>query len=285
MRAIAISGSSTKIGFNAGVCVELCKNFNYDIFTGISGGAIICLLLPLGEFDILQKSIFETDIHDFFSIPPLTNNDKITFKGLIRILTGKNSIGKYNIKTLLKKYYTPELHIKMMNSGKIVIVGATNYNTKKIEYCDITKVDYDTCLDWVVASTSIPLACEPILINRNYYFDGGVVEHVSGLKAIDLGGLSLDVVFSRPKNRDLEIDNWKPNNILKIGDRTFDILSRDVTYQDEDKILLRCEAEKIPVNIIYAPYVLTNSMYEMTKELSIKWWNLGVNEVKTKFNL
>lgn len=237
---------STKIGFLGGAAVELDKKHNFKIYSGISAGAIINLLLPLGEYDLLKKSIVESDVDDLFKVKPANDKDQLTLGSIWRVVRGKNSLGAYTMKKLLKQYYKPEHHVRLQECGKIVIVGAVNFNTEDIEYCDITKVDYETALDWVTASSSIPITCEPVKIGDCYYYDGGVREHVSGIKVLNSGATSLCVVFSRPEHLELSENqqHWLPSNVFKVAVKTLRIMSKDITFEDEEKIKKRCKAKK-----------------------------------------
>lgn len=274
-KGLAISGGATKVSFLAGAAIEMNKVNDYQIYSGISAGSIINLLLPIGEYDILKESVMNSSTGDLFSHPPLNNKDNITLSAIWRVITGKNSLGDFTLKDLLKKYYKPEHHVKMQSSGKIVKVGATNYDLMKVDYCDITKVDYDTALNWVVASSSIPMVCQPVSINNFDYYDGGVMEHVSGLEVIRTGATELDVIFSRPQHMDLLNTPWTAKNVLEVAMRTFNIMSKDISAEDEYAIRLTCQENKIPLNIIYPSAELESGMYEMNTDLMTRWWSLG----------
>lgn len=277
MKALAISGGSTKISFLAGTAIELMKLNDYDIITGISAGSIISILLAIKHYDILETSILTATEDDFFKVKPVNSHGKLTIKAVIRAITGKHSLGKYSLDKLLKKFYTPAMHDQMMLCGKIVKVGAVNLNLVRIEYCDITKVDFETAIKWVVASASIPIMTEPVKIGEHYYCDGGVMEHVGGVEAIDSGATSLDVIFSRPETPTLtESDiEWKPKNLFSVATRVLDVMPRNITVENESEIKLECMTQNLPLNIFYTPFTLTGSLYKIDTDLSRSWYQLG----------
>lgn len=275
MKGLAISGGSTKISFLCGAAIELMKQNNYDIITGISAGAIICLLLGIKNYDTLKISVTESTTKDLFTVQPTKDNGKISLRAILRVISGKKSLGKYAMNDLLRKYYSTEDHIQNQNSGKIIKVGAVNLNTFKIEYCDITKVDYDTALNWVVASSSIPIATECVKIGDYYYVDGGTLEHIGGMTTIEDGATSLDMIFSRTEVASSINSDWKPKNILDVMMRTLSVMSNNTTYENESEIKLTCSYKDIPLNIYYAPYTLTSNLYKMEKDLSLSWFELG----------
>ncbi len=277
MKGLAISGGSTKISFLSSVATELMKRNDYEVITGISAGSIIALLIAIKDYDILENAIMNTTEDDFFEVKPTKDNGKISLKAVFRVISGKQSLGKYSLDKLLKKYYTPEQHERMKNSGKIVKIGAVNLNLVRIEYCDITKVDYETAIKWVVASSSIPIATETVKIGEYYYIDGGSLEHVGGIAALEAGSKSLDVIFSRPEKIELtESDvEWTPKSVLGVMLRTITVMSRNTTIENESEIKLACFQKNIPLNIYYTPFALTTSLYKMDKDLSRAWFELG----------
>jgi predicted patatin/cPLA2 family phospholipase len=280
-KGLAISGGSTKISFLAGAAIELMKINDYDIITGISAGSIISLMLGIGEFDLLQTAVYNCTQDDFFDVKPLNDNGDIRIRSLFRLLKGKHSLGDFSLIDLLKKYYTPEMHERMQNSGKSVKVGAVNMNLIQIEYCDITKVDYELALKWVVASSSIPLATDAVKIGDYYYFDGGVLEHVGGMEALMSGAEHLDVVYSRSENLEVTAKDlaWKPKNIFSVVMRTLDVMGTRVSFENESEIDLYCKYMKIPLQNFYAPFTLTENLYKMDTDLSKAWFELGKKQV------
>lgn len=279
MNGLAISGASTKLTFSSGISVKLAQSKNYDIITGISAGSIISLLLAIGEYDLLKEAVTNSTESDFFKTAPLNNNGNITLGAILRVVSGKESLGDFTLGDLLRRYYTSDMHDKMMKCGKIVKVGATNMNLNRIEYQDITKVDYDTALLWVVASSSIPVATQMIKIGNYYYADGGVIQNVGGMEAISSGATSLDVVFSRPEKTEPSVNdyNWKPTNIISVVTRVLDSIADTNSFNDEEEITLECQNKNIPLKMYYPPYELTYSLYKIDTDLSKSWYQLGLD--------
>jgi len=286
MKALAISGGSTKIGFLAGSAIELCKRNNYQIITGISAGSIISLLLAIDEFDLLKKSILPIDTPDFFKKEPLNDKNNIKLSAIWRIITGECSLAEFTLTDLIKGIYTTQHHIKLKNCGKIVKIGAVNLNLKKIEYCDITKVDYELAIKWVVASSSIPVTTEPVKIGDYLYTDGGVFEHVGGLEAINSGATELDVVFSRPEVKELSHEDiyWEPKNVIDVLFKTLSVMSDNNSWNDEKIIKKTCKLNNISLAMYFTPFKLTTGIYKMDPDLTRSWFELGVEQVKNKYN-
>jgi predicted acylesterase/phospholipase RssA len=276
-KGLAISGGSTKIGFLAGAAIELMKTHDYDIITGISAGSIISLMLSIGEFEVLQDAVFNCTSNDFFEVNPVNDKGEIKFRSIFRLLQGEHSLGNFKLIELLKKHYTPEMHERLQNSGKIVKIGAVNMNLIRNEYCDIAKVEYETALKWVVASSSIPLATDAVKIGDYYYFDGGVLEHVGGMEALESGAEHLDVVYSRSEKLEVTAKDiaWKPKNIFSVVMRTLDVMATNISLENESEIDLYCKYKRIPLTNYFAPFTLTENLYKMDTDLSKAWFELG----------
>jgi predicted acylesterase/phospholipase RssA len=281
MKGLAISGGSTKIGFLAGSTIELCKKNNYDIITGISAGSIISLLLAIGEYELLKESVLPIDTPDFFKTEPMTDENKIKLSAIWRIIISKTSLAEFTLDDLIRKIYTSEHHQRLQRSGKMVKVGAANMNLKRIEYCDITKVDYELAIKWVVASSSIPVATDLVKIGNYLYTDGGVFQHVGGLEAIESGARELDVVFSRPEKQELtHADiNWDPKNVVEVLFKTLSLMSDNNSWNDEDLIIKESLIRNVSLNIYYTPFKLTTGMYKMDPDLTKSWFELGREQV------
>lgn len=286
MKALAISGGSTKIGFLAGAAIELCKRNNYQIITGISAGSIISLLLAIGEFDLLKESILPMDSNKFFKKEPMTDDNKIKLSSIWRILTGEKSLSEFKLDDLLRSIYTKEHHEKLKNSGKIVKVGAANLNLKRVEYCDITKLDYDYALKWVIASSSIPIMTDLIEIGNFVYTDGGVFEHIGGMEAIRSGATILDLVFSRPEDIELTTKetSWRPKSMFDTSFKVISVMSDNNSFNDENMIKRECFIKDIELSTYYPPFKLTTGMYKMDPDLTKSWFELGREQILNKYS-
>ena len=67
------------------------------------------------------------------------------------------------------------------------------------KYFDKSDVHYDD-FNIMKASSAVPVACEPYVIDGVPYFDGGIVDPVPVQKAIDDGYDRIVLVLTRPKD-------------------------------------------------------------------------------------
>lgn len=116
--------------------------------------------------------------------------------------------------------------------------GSTKYFTKDDMHYD----DYDI----LKASSAVPVACQPYVIDGVPYFDGGIADPVPVQKAIDDGCDRIVLVLTRPKDviREQHKD-VAPARILrrshpKAAER---LLERYATYNTEVAVAKQYEAE------------------------------------------
>ena len=136
-------------------------------------------------------------------------------------------------------------------------VVACNADDGSTKYFDKSDVGYDN-YDIMKASSAVPVACEPYVIDGVPYYDGGIVDPIPVQKAIDDGYDRIVVILTRPKDtvREQKKDIG-PATILKRThpEAAEKLMNRYQTYNDE--VALAKEYEKDGRVLILAP----ESMY------------------------
>lgn len=116
--------------------------------------------------------------------------------------------------------------------------GSTKYFTKDDMHYD----DYDI----LKASSAVPVACQPYVIDGVPYFDGGIADPVPVQKAIDDGCDRIVLVLTRPKDviREQHKD-VAPARILRRSrpEAAERLLERYATYNTEVAVAKQYEAE------------------------------------------
>lgn len=116
--------------------------------------------------------------------------------------------------------------------------GSTKYFTKDDMHYD----DYDV----LKASSAVPVACQPYVIDGVPYFDGGIADPVPVQKAIDDGCDRIVLVLTRPKDviREQHKD-VAPARILRRShsEAAERLLERYETYNTEVAVAKQYEAE------------------------------------------
>ncbi|OZG67310.1 patatin-like phospholipase family protein [Bifidobacterium eulemuris] len=138
------------------------------------------------------------------------------------------------------------------NPSRFTVV-ACNAEDGSTMYFDKSRIRYDD-FDVVKASSAVPVACEPYVIDGVPYFDGGIADPVPVQKALDDGYERVVVILSRLRDeireqkKDLApakvLERFYPAAAEKLRDRYR-------TYNDE--VALAKEYEKDGRVLILAP--------------------------------
>lgn len=129
-------------------------------------------------------------------------------------------------------------------SDRIHRGGLQNADDGSTKYFDKSDVGYDN-YDIMKASSAVPVACEPYVIDGVPYYDGGIADPIPVQKAIDDGYDRIVVILTRPKDtvREQKKDIG-PATILKRThpEAAEKLMNRYQTYNDE--VALAKEYEK-----------------------------------------
>ena len=132
-------------------------------------------------------------------------------------------------------------------------VVACNAEDGSTKYFDKSDVSYDN-FDIMKASSAVPLACEPYVIDGVPYYDGGIADPIPVQKALDDGYDRVVVILTRLKDvlREQKKDIG-PATILKRThpEAAERLLNRCQTYNDE--VALAKEVEQDGRVLILAP--------------------------------
>ncbi|ETY71205.1 patatin-like phospholipase family protein [Bifidobacterium moukalabense] len=132
-------------------------------------------------------------------------------------------------------------------------VVACNAEDGSAKYFDKSDVSYDN-FDIMKASSAVPVACEPYVIDGIPYYDGGIADPVPVQKALDDGYDRVVVILTRLK--DVLREQKKDIGPARILRHTYPaaaerLLNRYRTYNDE--VALAKEYEKDGRVLILAP--------------------------------
>lgn len=124
-------------------------------------------------------------------------------------------------------------------------VVACNALDGSAHYFDKSDVGYDN-FDVMKASSAVPVACEPYVIDAVPYFDGGIADPIPVQKALDAGFDRVVVVLTRLK--DVLREQAKDAAPARILSHSYPqaaerLLNRYNTYNDEVALAKRYEGE------------------------------------------
>lgn len=187
---LILSGGGAFGAFGAGflsgwgeVTDEEFSRPQFDTVSGISTGALIAPFAFLGTTDAYDAIV------ELYENP---GQDWVREKGLLALIQGDPAL--YDVSKLqdrIKKVVTPDLANALAlesDKNRQLLVGATNADYGQMRVWDLARVSRVSAIDEAVAliasvlqaSTAIPGAFPPIIIDNNLYVDGGATMQVVG---------------------------------------------------------------------------------------------------------
>lgn len=257
MKHLGISGGGTKIAGLYGAAEVILKEKNYqpDIISGISAGAILSLPLALGRFDEIKKMVLDFNLDSFFSESPIKENGKFRFfNALKNIVRGNHYLGKQDaLAETIKSLISSSDFEDYQNNPDypICIVGSVDFYSGRRIYVNLKEVaTYDLALKFINASASLPLFTagveldlpfkdfkQVLIEDKVFLYDGGIRDHSPTAKVIDSQVFPITetcTIFSRPENNQiLDPEDFKAKNILDILQRYVDISNTEISKDDE----------------------------------------------------
>jgi NTE family protein len=236
--ALILSGGGAKGAFQCGAekYAREAKGYTWDIIAGVSVGALNGMMLSMGKFQRL------------FEIWNTISDDKVYTGGLnllsvIRILFGAKSFyGNEPLQKLMAQELEPVLIKNDIRVGAVSLVSG--------EYVEFRR-EFPELASAVLASTVMPIIWTPVDVSQDYksMVDGGVRNITPIGDVLDAEPDEIVIInCSAEKYSPLP---QPPENIIKIGTRTLDILLDELFRSDMEEFLtinqLVKEAESLGV--------------------------------------
>lgn len=263
-KALVLSGGGSKGAFQVGLLRYLLdkENVEYDIYTGISVGALNASMLATGPLKetlpILEKVWLEEVkgnksvwkhhllwyvfagiiLISFFIIAAfisfIMDGHKLLTIALFLMaacslyvpwfsLKRTKSIYKTDpLKKIVKKYL--DLN-KLKTSDKQLRVGAVSYETGEFKSGKETD---DNIVDWVIASSAYPVFFPMVEIDGQHWTDGGVVNVASLYEALELGAEQIDIILCSPLDAGSEEGLGLPTQL----ERTLELMGSEILSND-----------------------------------------------------
>lgn len=192
---LVLEGGASRAYFSTGVMDFLLEQKIYaDYVIGVSAGianAVSYVSRQIGRnIEIGEKYV----------------PDK-RYMGMRHLLNPKTH-SYYNVDFVfneIPKKYVPFDYNAFTNSGCETVAVVTNIKTGKPEYMPVES--YEKSWQTVVASCSLPLMFQPVEINGNLYFDGGITDPIPVEKALEEGCDKVIVITTRERSYIKEKEN------------------------------------------------------------------------------
>jgi len=222
--ALVLSGGGAKGAFQCGAekYAREVKGYKWDIIAGVSVGALNGCMLAMEKYERL------------FEVWNTITDDQVYTGGFniwstIKLLFGAKSFyGNDPLRRTLQK----ELELDKIKAD--LRVGAVSLVTG--DYVEF-RTDSPDLADAVLASTVMPIVWTPVDVSPLYQsmVDGGVRNITPIGDVLDSEPDELVIINCSPEGSDLL--QHPPENIVKIGLRTLDILLNELFRSDMDEFV------------------------------------------------
>jgi len=282
MKLLDGSGGSTKgMGiFHAWKTAVMNHGFEPDIITGISVSALMAVPFAIGKYDQLEELWDNFNLSYIYDPEPVNQKGRPKLKAVFRLISGcpglstmkpmeemiRGIVSEQDYLDYCKGDF-PEVHTMSVDfkSGKRVFTNMKSLN------------DYELFIKFSLASASIPIASDPILINNMILFDGGTRDHDITHWALENFNIKEAFsVWSRPEDYDISDEDWEADNAAIVLGRTLDIMQVENSKSDQEKMFSLSDDNKVNLKTVFLPKVL-NSVFDvdrnrlnLLKEVAIK---------------
>jgi predicted acylesterase/phospholipase RssA len=242
-RAFVASGGGSRGNYHVGVLDYLLgvRETHYDIFAGVSVGALVCAFLA--QYREGDERRAATELQELFL--PITTSD--IYKayspfGKLHALWEPSLFDSSPLEELVCRALDVD---RVLASGKELRVGAFNLDTGNYELFD---QHTSPLFEAVLASASYPVAFRPITRGSHRYSDGGIRTVTPIKAAIDAGADVIDVSICHSLKPDKPAFAKSPN-ALDVGLAALDGMGEEILLKDVRVAQLYtqlCAARSVP---------------------------------------
>ena len=284
MRALVLSGGGSKGAYQSGALKYILgeQEVKYDIFCGVSVGAINCAYLSM--FHEGQEKLSSETLANLWS---QLDTSKIYKRwkpfGRWHALFSKSFYDSSPLHNLLKTGLDLE---KIRASGKKVNVGTVSLSSGKYTIFDQTS---DHFVEAVIASASFPGMLSPVKFLGQLWTDGGCKEISPIKKAMEMGADEIDVIITSPQTRIKHfIENPNTVDILK---RSLDLSTDKIMANDIEKVQMHnllakaglADYKYVKLNILRPDYNLIEDLLDFRPEKIKEMMEKGYADAKYKY--
>lgn len=306
MKALVLSGGGSKGAFQIGVLRQLVdrESADYDIYAGISVGALNAAMLSTGSTDetvdqlediwfnkikgnhsVWRHNLWRYILGGIILILLFTIAAFVSFiltaPKWVTILLGLCTLASFYwpyyslththsiystdpLRHMLKKHLDTN---RIKTSGKKLRVGVVSFTTG--EYRSVTE-EQDNIVDWIVASSAFPIFFPMQHIENEYWTDGGVTDVAPLTDAIKMGATEIDVILASPLDAGYY---WGQPSIIKQMMRNVEIMSSEILRND---LHARCSmAKDVKIRIFLPDKPLTSNPLEFDPEKIKRMYDIG----------
>ncbi|KAA0989384.1 patatin-like phospholipase family protein [Dyadobacter aurulentus] len=269
MKALVLGGGSMKGAFQVGVIQAILENgFEPEMIYGISVGALNTTFLAneagrqFHETQTVNWSVASRKLLEFWIKNITQPQDISTLRS--RVMLGMNTlmsrfdgiVDPVPLHNLIRKNLNKEY---LNNTPVKVKVGAVNIDSGEIKYVSPADKDY---IDFVFASSSIPMLMPAVEIGQQLFLDGGIREVAPARQAIEDGATEI-VLIACHSPLLYQPEDINSRNLITLMERVRDItvnqiVNSNIAWAESyvDRSILRGKPMKLTVIRPVAPLYL-----------------------------
>lgn len=231
-RGLVLAGGGARGAYQVGALRALIEaGRRYDFVAGISVGALNGSLLAQ-----YKPKHQDTGIRDLEAIwRGITGNESIYtpwFLGKLAALWKGGLFDTTPLRTLIGLHFKPE---QLAESGVRLRMGAVALGSG--EYRTFTEQEGAHLPDAIMASSAFPIAFPPVLLDGDYWLDGGVRDITPVRDALHDYDGPLDVVLTSPVLGDQVVQAMPTApGLAAVGLRTIALMADEVFLTDLDRL-------------------------------------------------
>ena len=236
--ALVISGGGSKGSFAVGAIKSIYNRFRdggwFDIIGGCSTGALIA---PLAALLAAPKPMSTNALKTMLYFYSHVTTSSVLEKNIFGIFQRHHSLNRSSpLNNLIHRIFIPECFdwLRSAEAPDCYAVYVNYQSGRKVFVSPrddgMTLEKFISCL---IASASVPVFIEPMMIEGDVCYDGGLRDIIPIGRAIELGAESVVPIFLDPDILEPSRDNF--NKLTKILQRTMSIMI-DETKQNDYEI-------------------------------------------------
>ena len=259
-RALVLSGGGSKGAYQVGALLALTEaGKTWDSVHGISVGALNAAWIAMHKPEELRDSM--SGLLDIWNNVK-TNDDiyKAWFPWKLKYIFSmwKGSLHTGDpLRQIVKKFWNTD---KALASGVKLTVGCCSLTTT--QYHSFSQ-DNDKIMEYILASSHLPIVFEPLEIDGELWTDGGLRHQIPIMEALKEDPDEIDVIITQPITN--YKTSWEPNHKLlsapQVSLRAAAIFSDQVYFEDCLDVIriINGEGRKHNVKVnFYVPSTLPN---------------------------
>ncbi len=280
-RGLAISGGGAYGAYAGGILEYLIEDEgkDYDIAVGTSTGALMAPLAAMNEVALLKKAYTNVSNEDIYNVNPFkVENGEVTgirfWNAVWRILKGEESLGKTKkLRKTIERFIPQNLYANLQETDKQVIIAVTNLNKQRAEY----KPNYINArqdfIDWMWASSCVPVYMSVVKKDGYDYVDGGLVDYNPIQLLFERNCVSIDAIMLRPKIKVPEFE--KNTNLFDVVTNTMGSMIHEISQDDIQIAELMSLKYNVDINFYYLPEELSENSLVFNEAEMTRWWEYG----------